>query len=197
MTSLTDQNPTVQEISTILSAGGIIVFPTETFYGLGCDPWNISAVERIFALKGRPDGKPLPLVIPRGDPARFGIHLTPVAQDLAVRHWPAPLTLVVPVTGFPPSVTACTRTVAVRRSPHPFLADLMAVWAKPLIATSANRSGEPALVDLVDVRHAFPAGVDMFVDGGHLEGKLGSTVLDCTGEKAVVLRKGDFDLAAL
>ena len=188
--------PTVQEISALLSAGGIIVFPTETFYGLGCDPWNLSAVERIFALKGRPDGKPLPLVIPRGDPAKFGIHLTPIAQDYAVRHWPAPLTLVVPATGFPAAVTAGTDTVAVRRSPHPFLADLMAVWAKPLIATSANRSGEPALVDLAGVRKAFPAGVDVFVDGGRLPGKLGSTVLDCTGEKAVVLRAGDFPFEA-
>lgn len=180
----------LEEIAALVRAGGVIAYPTETFYGLGCDPWNTHAVQRIFRLKGRPEDKPLPLLLPPGDPARFGISIPPLAKKLAEQHWPGPLTLVVPATGFPPETTAGTSTVAVRRSPHPFVSALLEILGKPLVTTSANLSGQAAAATGPDVFRMI-RGWDCLVDGGHLPGKRGSTIVDCTGDRPKLVREGD------
>lgn len=182
---------TLRELATILAGGGVIAYPTETLYGLGADPWNTAAVGRIFALKGRPETKPLPLLLPVGDPARFGIHLTDSAEQLAARYWPGPVTLIVPATGFPAMTTAGTDTVAIRRSPHPFVEALLHYWAKPLITTSANLSEQPSAVRGAEVLRAFPRGLDCIVDGGTLTGRAGSTIVDCTGDQPRIVRQGE------
>jgi L-threonylcarbamoyladenylate synthase len=184
---------TLKEIAGILHDGGVIAYPTETSYGLGCDPWNALAVRNIFVLKGRPESHPLPLILPPGDPERFGIHMTPLAKRIAEKHWPAPLTLVVPATGFPSETTAGTGTVAIRQSPHPFVVGLMEYWDKPIVSTSANKSGGPSTTDSTEVFRIFHEKLACIVDGGSLPGRAGSTILDCTGDKPVVLRQGDFD----
>ncbi len=182
---------TLRELADVTARGGVIGYPTETFYGLGCDPWNAEAVRRIFALKGRPETKPLPLLLPPGDPAEFGIHLTPVAVRLAERYWPGAVTLIVPAEGFPPETTAGTNTVAVRRSPHPFIQHFLLQWKKPFVTTSANLSGEPSTRTGPAVFRAFGNRLACIVDGGELPGVRGSTIIDCTGDRPVVVREGD------
>ena len=182
---------TLRELSGILGRGGVIAYPTETLYGLGADPWNDAAVHRIFELKGRSPDKPLPLLLPTGDPERFGIQLTPLARRLGDRYWPGPVTLIVPATGFPSIVTAGTDTVAVRRSPLPFVEALLGHWSRPLVTTSANLSDQPSAVRGAEVLRAFPRGLDCIVDGGTLTGRAGSTIVDCTGDQPRVVRQGD------
>ncbi len=182
---------TLQELADLLARGGVIAYPTETFYGLGCDPGNAEAVRRIFTLKGRPEGKPLPILLPEGDPERFGFRMTPIARRLSAA-WPAPLSLIVPAEGYPDEVTAGTGTLAVRRSPHPFVAALMEHWKRPLVSTSANLTGEPATTRGADVFRAFGTRLACLVDGGDLPGRLGSTIVDCTGADPVVVRAGDY-----
>lgn len=185
----------LRQIADWLSEGHVIGYPTETLYGLGCDPLNAEAVRRVFTLKGRPEDKPLPVLLPEGDPSRFGIRMTPLAWRLC-RHWPAALTLVVPVEGFPNETTAGTTTIAVRRSPHPFVRALLKHWNRPLTTTSANPSGQPPATSGVGMWRYFHGRLQCFVDGGDLPG-VGSTVVDCTGETVRLLRAGAFPVEKL
>lgn len=125
-------------------SGGVIVFPTDTSFGLGCRAYDAQAVSKIVRAKGRPSGKPLPILLPSIHYLRTRGIETPLIC-LAEAFWPGPLTLVVPAfPGLPTEVTAGTNMVGVRISPHPLARALVEALEEPLIATSANRSGEPA-----------------------------------------------------
>lgn len=127
-------------------AGRCLVYPTETLYALGCDAGNEQAVSRIFSLKGRDPDKPLPLILGRADMLPL-VATAPQAAvlDLAARFWPGPLTLVLPaLPGLPRGVVDGRGRVAVRVTPHPLAARLSGLAGRPLVATSANLSGDPA-----------------------------------------------------
>ncbi len=178
-----------------LADGGVVAVPTDTVYGLAVDPTQPEAVARLFALKGRPDDVPLPVLV--AGPAQVALvagHLGPAAAELAARFWPGPLTLVVPRRpgftvdlGGPP---AARQTVGVRWPDHPVVVALCELLG-PLAVTSANRHGARPATTAAGVMAEF-AGADqpeVVVDGGPCDG-LPSTVVECRGPATRCLREG-------
>lgn len=182
-----------------LAGGGIIAFPTETFYGLGADPAREDAVARIFAAKGRAAGEALPLIAADTDAARrVAAVWDGAAERLAAAFWPGPLTLVVPVRAgaVVAGVTAGRGTIAVRVPGHPLARALAAAAPAGLLtATSANRSGSPALSTADDVERALGPGTALIIDGGPSPGGLASTIVDLTEARPRLLREGPVPFA--
>ncbi len=184
-------NP-VADMAVILGRGGVMAFPTETFYGLGAAAYSGGAVSRIFALKGRDPAKPLPVVASGlGMVTKITALLPSTFRILAGEFWPGPLTLVLRAApDWPHDLTGPGGTVAVRVPPLAWLRDLTDALGQPLTATSANLSGEKELADPAEVRAVFEGKLDLIVDGGPTPGGAASTVLDLTGAEPRVLREG-------
>jgi L-threonylcarbamoyladenylate synthase len=176
----------------VLRDGGIVAFPTDTVYGLGADPANVRAVERIYRVKKRPPGLPLPLLLAdASDISRFAESVPEVAWRLAERFLPGGLTLVLRRgASVPPWVVAGGGTVALRVPDHPVPIALARALGGAIVGTSANISGEPAPVVAEDVRRQLGAGVDVVIDGGRCPGGTESTVVDVSGGSPVILREG-------
>ena len=175
----------------ILRAGGVVAFPTETFYGLGAAALDRDAVRRVFALKGRPEAKPLLLLVDSLAMAEGVAHVTDAARDLARRHWPGALTLVLAARApVPAEVTAGTGTVGVRVSSHPIARALPAALGAPVTAPSANPAGGAPPTTAAAVVAYFGDGLDLVLDGGATAGGEPSTIVDLTVEPPRVLRRG-------
>lgn len=170
----------------ILRGGGLVAFPTDTVYGIGCRVGDPAALERLFAAKARPPERQVPVLIADANAAHaLGLGLDERAEALAARFWPGPLTLVLPRTdaGDPP-------TLGVRVPDHPVTRELLG-RAGPLATSSANRSGEPEARTPAEVITAF-AGVDeldLVVDGGPTPGGVASSVVDLSVTPARLLRE--------
>jgi L-threonylcarbamoyladenylate synthase len=176
----------------VLQRGGLVVYPTDTLYGLGAHAYMPGAVERVFALKGRDAEKALPLLMARAeDMESVAAQVPAVAWRLASEFWPGALTLVLKRGPHVPDiVTGGGDTVAVRVPHHAVpLAVVAGLWA-PIVGTSANRSGQPAPRRVEDLSDALREGVDLILDGGPCPGDTGSTVLDLTATPARILRAG-------
>ena len=181
----------IADAAAVLEAGGVVAFPTETFYGLGVAALDAAAVHRLFALKGRPESRPLLVLV--DDPARVErvALLTERARELIARHWPGALTLVLPARPHVPvDLTAGTGTIGVRQSAHPVARALAAALGAPVTAPSANLTGEAPPTTAADVLRVFDGRIDLVLDGGPTPGGLPSTVLDVTVEPPRVLREG-------
>lgn len=182
-----------------IAGGEIIAFPTETFYGLGADPARDDAVAKIFAAKGRAPGEALPLIASDVASARrLAAAWSADADRLAAAFWPGPLTLVVPVRAgaVVAGVTAGRDTIAVRVPGHPLARALAAAApAGVLTATSANRSGSPALSTADAVARALGSGAALIIDGGPSPGGLASTIVDLTEARPRLLREGPVPFA--
>jgi L-threonylcarbamoyladenylate synthase len=178
--------------SDVVRRGGIIVYPTETFYGLGGLPEVERVIERIFYLKGREFNKPLPLIAEGLGSARGAVQDWPeAAQRLADVFWPGPLTLVLPAARkFPPRLHAHTGRVAIRVSSHPVARLLAQSVGGLLISTSANRSGEDSCSDLGQLPRELERGVDGIVDSGSLPGGMPSTIVDLAEGPPRLVRQG-------
>jgi L-threonylcarbamoyladenylate synthase len=179
------------EMVSLLRDGGIVAFPTDTAYGLGADPFNSAAVDRIFAVKGRSEGKPILLLVDSLAMAESVIEANEAFYRVVEKFWPGPLTIVASVAApLPTNVTAGTRTVGIRWPVAPFATTLTSRFGKPITATSANRSGMPAAITAAEVRAQLDESVNALIDGGSLPSRGGSTVLDLTTDLPVVLREG-------
>jgi L-threonylcarbamoyladenylate synthase len=180
----------VAPLRAILDRGGVLAIPTESSYGLAADPWSPEGIARVYRLKGREGGKALPLVAADLDQvAALGVD--PESPELArlARVWPAPLSAVLAVAGELPAA-APDGTVAVRIPAHPGLRGLLAALGRPLTATSANRSGEPPVLD-PDAAARLLEGEDAaVVDGGTLPGGPPSTLVRFCAGRPEVLREG-------
>jgi L-threonylcarbamoyladenylate synthase len=174
-----------------LRAGGVLTLPTETFYGLAVAALDVGAVRRVFELKGRPESKPLLVLVDSVAMAETVAHVTASARDLMTRYWPGALTLVMPARSMVPSVvTAGSGTLGVRLSPHPIARGLVELLGEPVTAPSANPNGLPPPTTAQAVLDYFPEGIDLVLDGGATAGGEPSTVLDLTAEPPRVLRQG-------
>jgi L-threonylcarbamoyladenylate synthase len=187
-------------LQALLARGGVLAVPTESSYGLGVDPRNRTGVETIYRIKGREAGKALPVVVAgRGQLAGLGIDPDlPILIPLSA-CWPGPLTVVLPLAKTGPRIPAAAgqRTLAVRVPGHAGLRGLLAALGHGLTATSANRSGEPPVLD-PDAAAALLAGQDaVVVDGGRLPGGAPSTLVAIEESGPVVLRSGSFPVERL
>jgi L-threonylcarbamoyladenylate synthase len=175
-----------------LRAGGIVVFPTDTFYGLAVDPASAAAVKELCALKGRAAGAALPLVAAsKPQVEAFCGPLGSVAGRLAWRFWPGPLSLIfdAPET-VAPEVHGGTHTIAVRVPAHRIARMLCSSFGVPLTATSANRSGEPAVVSADTLAEWSVDRRVLVIDGGTVVGGAPSTIVDARGSAPVLVRHG-------
>lgn len=178
------------EVRRVLAAQGLLALPTETYYGLAVRPTDERAVRRLIDVKGRPDDKPILVLIGNRDQLPALVEsVPPAAAALMDRFWPGPLTIVLPAaTGLSPLLTAGTGTVGVRWSPLATLQRLLRETG-PLTGTSANRSSEPALADADSVQQTLGPLLDLILDGGRTPGGTASTIVDARDQPRV-LRAG-------
>ena len=170
----------VDAAARILAAGGIVVYPTETLYGLGADAGNAAALQRLVELKGREPAKPIAVLISDTKMLEDVVdEISEAAANLMRRFWPGPLTIVLRAR---PSVsrvlTGGGDGIGVRVSSHPIATRLVRALGRPLTAPSANPAGQRPPTRLEDARAYFGDRVDYYVDGGHLPGEPASTVVD-------------------
>ena len=175
--------------------GGVIVIPTDTVYGLACDPANTAAVSRIYAIKRRPDGLELTLLAASIADVEADVDLSPAARTLAAVYWPGALSIISTLKSRRWAIPRDGSTLSVRVPAHPLVLELLRRTG-PLATTSANRHGEPTADTAADVKAALGAEVDTVVDGGRSAG-LASTIIDCTTTTPRVLRDGPISAAAL
>jgi L-threonylcarbamoyladenylate synthase len=186
-----------------LETGGVLGYPTETVYGFG-GAVDHDAVDALVRLKGRPPGKPFLILISSSDMVtRLDLHFTGDAARLAARHWPGPLTLVLPggERRVPDRLRGPEGGVAVRWTSHPGMARLIQRYGRPITSTSANRPGSPAAVAASEIVaqwvDAMARGTLRVLDGGRLSSSPPSTVVDCTGTRPRVIRPGAIAAATL
>jgi L-threonylcarbamoyladenylate synthase len=186
--------PTLTETIEALGRGAVVGLPTDTVYGLAADPHNPSAVARLFSIKGRPDEKPVGLLVADLDSALGIVDLPEYAVRWARSFWPGPLNLVgVAKLELPGGVGDRVKgTVGVRVPDHPTTRAILSAYG-PLAVTSANRSGGEETLDDASARAALGDLVDLYVVG-ECPGAVSSTTVDVTGPEPVLLRKGPLDL---
>jgi tRNA threonylcarbamoyl adenosine modification protein (Sua5/YciO/YrdC/YwlC family) len=183
----------------LILSGKVVAFPTDTFYGLGADPFNLAAVSEIFRIKRRTAERPLPLLVDSIDQALDLAKNPPrLFFTLAKKFWPGPLTLVVPASRqLPLKVTANTGKVGLRWPRAALATALIAAAARPLTGTSANLSEMPACSTAVDVDSQVGSILPLILDGGPTQGGLASTVVELVGESGRILRPGGVPESAL
>jgi len=188
----------LREAAAVLASGGLVAFPTESFYGLGVDAFDPRALARVFEVKGRPEWKPLLVLVDGIAMAESLVDAFPApARELATRHWPGPLTLVLPAAAhLSERLTAGTGTIGVRMPGHPVAIESVRAARRPVTAPSANPSGAPPPITARDVRDYFGDALDLILDGGATAGGAGSTIADCTVWPPRVLRQGAIEVTA-
>ncbi|MBV9960238.1 MAG: threonylcarbamoyl-AMP synthase [Acidobacteria bacterium] len=181
-----------QRASQIISAGGLIAFRTDTFYGLGVEPFNQAALERLKALKGREANKPILVIISDEEQAaRFIAHRSRAFEAVAARHWPGALTIVALARPeVPAELTAGSGTIGVRLPDDEDVRALVRACGGALTATSANPAGAAPARSALEVANYFPDSLDLIVDGGEAVTDKPSTVLDLSTDTPRLIREG-------
>jgi L-threonylcarbamoyladenylate synthase len=176
-----------------LRRGDVIVFPTETLYGLGANALNGHAVEQVFQLKGRDPKNPIPVLVSDQNMLFSLITEIPTLARVLIDHfWPGPLTLVLPAReGIPAPLLNAKGGVGVRISNQPIAMQLMQAFRLPLTATSANPSGKEPARTVSEAKQYFAGKINVFVDGGILTSKTGSTVVEVIEDTIRIIREGE------
>ena len=182
----------LEKASWIIKKGGVIAYPTETFYGLGVKYDDISALKKLYGIKHRSLNKALPLIIgEKGELDLIASNITVSAEKLAKKFWPGPLTILLPAKpDISEFITAKTGKIAVRIPGESFALDLARSLGFPITATSANISGMPPADNTDDVIRYFGDALDLIIDCGKTPGGKSSTIIDASGEKIRFLRAG-------
>lgn len=172
--------------------GQLVAFPTETVYGLAADAFDADAVARVFEVKGRPAKNPLPVqVASEDDIPRVAVNVPQVARDLIRRFMPGPLTIVLRASpDLPEKVTAGMGTVGIRIPDHPVALQLLRACSAPIVAPSANPSGEPPPTSAEEVLAYLDGRIEYILDAGPTKLKIASTVVDMTCSTPRILRHG-------
>jgi L-threonylcarbamoyladenylate synthase len=182
----------IAEASSILGAGGVVAYPTETFYGLGADGHIKDAIKKIFVIKGRSFRNPISVIIGNATDVRGLVEEIPeCALHLMEQFWPGALTIIFKASpDVSPLLTAGTGKIGIRLSSHPVAAALANRLGHPITATSANLSGKPECTSADEVIRGIGDQLDAVMDGGQTPGGLGSTIVDVTTDPPVILREG-------
>jgi len=188
-------NKSLIHAANLLRSGGVVAFPTETYYGLAVDPFNPAALERLFRVKHRPSRLPILVLIGRRSQLVLLISEVPsLYHRLMDIFWPGPLTLIFPaLPTLPHQLTGQTGTVGIRHSPHKVANDLIGAFNGPITATSANISGYPAATSAEDVARMFGYDLDLILDGGLTPGGKGSTLVGMERNQLVCIRDGQIE----
>ena len=189
----------IKKAISILKKGGVVAYPTDTVYGLGACMTDVSAVDRIFQVKGRPKDMALPLLL--ADKAQMEAIVSSVplsAKRLADEFFPGALTIILSKSDIVPDIiTGGGQTVAFRIPDHPIPLAIIKGLGKPIVGTSANLSGHPSTLTAMAVQAQIGDKIDMVIDGGKCPGGIESTVVDLSGEKPVVRRQGAISIEEL
>ena len=177
----------------------VIVFPTETLYGLGADALSDTAVEKVFQLKGRDPNNPIPVLIDgRNMLGTLVADIPRLAEVLIARFWPGPLTIVLAARkDIPRPLLNSNGGIGVRLSSQPIATQIVKALGHPLTATSANPSGKAPARTLDEAKQYFSGQIDVFVDGGELTSRTGSTVVEISADKVKIIRAGEISEAQL
>ncbi len=190
-----ENNPeSPQRAASILRAGGVIIYPTETLYGMGTLALSGESVKRIFDIKERFYGKPIPVLVKDKEMLFQFVEITEEASRLVNKFLPGPLTLVLRgKKNLPDVISTGTGKVAVRISKHLFVRRLFDLISEPLTSTSANISGEENLFGFDEIYRTFKDKVNLIIDSGNLPPSKGSTVIDLTVKPPRIVREGDIE----
>jgi L-threonylcarbamoyladenylate synthase len=180
----------ILECASIVKTGGVIVFPTDTIYGIGCDPYSDSSVKRIIKIKGRAEKKPLPVLTYSLHDAEKIVSFGTASKMLAEKYWPGALTIVAPLVDekISHSVTSSGSNLAVRVPANRCVLALLRE-CRYLVGTSANISGANSSKSAQEVLNSGLDGFDVLLDGGHVGG-VESTIVDMTAATPVISREG-------
>ncbi len=182
--------------SRAIKAGGVVAYPTETAYAIGCSALNHDAAKRVFSLKRRHLSKPLPVIVASKAMAAEYVRVSPQVDKLISHFMPGPLTIIAPKTG--KQIFAGDRdSLAFRISSDLFARELSLLSSAPIVSTSANLSGSEPVHEIGRVVGLFDGKADLIVDGGDLEPSATSTIVDLTGKKPEILREGPVKKAAV
>jgi L-threonylcarbamoyladenylate synthase len=176
----------------VVASGGVIAYPTDTFYGLGADPKNPAAVKRLFEIKGRGTDQPILLLISdAGEVQNWAAEISPRASVLMKRFWPGPLTLVFRAkAGVLPGLTAGTGGIGLRVPGSELTRGLLRFLGHALTGTSANLSGRPSFSTAMETAEAVGDLVDLVLDSGETPGGMPSTVVEVSADPPRVIREG-------
>ena len=188
-----EENPDSPKIvASVLNSGGIIIYPTETLYGLGALAVDEESVNNIFSIKGRIHGNPIPILVRDKEMLSEYVVVTDEANRLIEKFLPGPLTLVLKEKkNLPHFISAGTGNIAIRISRHAFVRRLFDFLSKPITSTSANISGRENLLSFDEIYETFKSKVELIVDSGNIPRSKGSTVIDLTVKPALLIREGD------
>ncbi len=182
----------LNEVVRIIAEGGIVGFPTESFYGLGVDATNPHAIKRLFKIKKRDPNLPILILISSlRELPQYAISIPSEAKRMGKKFWPGGLTMIFQSSPLLPSVlTAGKGKVGIRISSHPLAHALTRALNVPITGTSANISGRPPCIIADQVVECFGEDLDLVLDGGKTQGKYPSTMLDVTVDPPSIIRKG-------
>jgi L-threonylcarbamoyladenylate synthase len=180
----------------VLKKGGVVVYPTDTAYGLAVDATNLAAVKKLYRLKGRDFKKPIHVIVPDRASLIQIASLDPQATKLIKKFWPGPLTLVLPLKAKGTSwqiLSTGTKTIGVRYPDHPTALGLVKTFGKPTTTTSANISSQPNTYSITEIKKQFAKSrlkPDFYLDGGRLRITKPSTVVSLANKHVKILRQG-------
>ncbi len=180
-----------------ISRGGVIIFPTDTVYGIGCSAFRPKPIKRIFEIKGRDFSKALPILISNFEQITLiAAGIDQRSEKLIKTFWPGALTIILPKHASLPPNLSPHKTVGIRMPNHAWLLDLLKLTG-PLAATSANPSGSPEAKNVEEAVKTMGGKIDFIIDGGQSWSNLPSTVVDCQSAEIKILREGPISKAAI
>jgi L-threonylcarbamoyladenylate synthase len=181
----------VEQAADILRGGGVVAYPTDTVYGLGADAYHDGAVRKIYAVKQRPAGLPLPILLADADQLHRISMSNPLAQRLMRRFWPGGLTIIMYKSeDFKSLVLAGGVKIGVRVPAHPVPRALSRLLGRPLVGTSANLHDAPVTLTAAEVQDQLGGSIDFIIDAGPCPGGIESTIIDVTLTPPRILRQG-------
>jgi L-threonylcarbamoyladenylate synthase len=180
----------IESAIALLKEGEIIAFPTDTVYGLASDAFHAPGIIKLFEAKGRDSNKAISILVGSRDQVKLiTSHMTKMAKKLTKKFWPGGLTVIVPRKESIPELISTTKNIGIRMPDHPIALELLRSFG-PLATTSANLSGGSNPQSAIDVFDQLNGRIPLILNGGICPGGIPSTVVDCTGEKPIVLRVG-------
>ena len=182
----------IEKAADTLRSGGVVAFPTDTVYGIGVDPFQPKAIQKLYTIKGRSENKPISILVGScQDVENIAQNLPKIFFQLVKQFWPGALTLIVEAKGLPVQITAGGKTVGLRMPNHPIALEVLRCFAGPIATTSANKSNQTPATSKTQIEQQLGGLIDLIIDGGETNAGTSSTVIDLLKTPPKVLRQGE------